>query len=281
MSLQGHGIGLRPEHYAEVVALVGCRERAQRTGLDWVEVISENFFEPGGNPRRVLRAVREHVPIAMHGVSLSIGSVDPLDERYLAKLSALEREIEPALVSDHLCWGSVDGRYAHDLLPLPYTDEALVHVAARVIAVQDRLRRPLVLENVSSYLTFAHATMSELEFLRALIELTDCRVLLDVNNVFVSAHNHEFDAVEFIVGLPRGCVAQMHLAGHRSSGTLLLDTHDAPVCEDVWSLYRQAVRTHGPVATCIEWDDALPTLDRLLAESAQAADVAREVRAHV
>lgn len=281
MSLQGHGIGLRPEHYAEVVALLGSRDRVPSAGLDWVEVISENFFEPGGNPRRVLRAVREHVPVVMHGVSLSIGSVDALDERYLAKLTALEREIEPALVSDHLCWGSVDGRYAHDLLPLPYTEEALVHVAARVIAVQDRLRRPLVLENVSSYLTFSHATMSEWEFLRALIELTDCRVLLDVNNVFVSAHNHAFDPVELIVGLPRGCVAQMHLAGHRSRGALLLDTHDGPVCDDVWSLYRQAVRTHGAVATCVEWDDDLPTLPRLLAESAEAARIAREVHTHV
>lgn len=276
--LQGFGIGLRPEHYVDVIGVLQRDE--PRVGFDWLEVISENFFEPGGNPRHVLRTVREHVPVAMHGVSLAIGSVDSLDARYLDRLTELVREVQPALVSDHLCWGRIDGRYAHDLLPLPFTEEALAHVTERVLAVQDRLRRPLVLENVSSYLTFAHSTLSECEFLRALVERTGCRVLLDVNNVFVSAHNHGFDPVHFITHLPRGCVAQIHLAGHQRHGEMLLDTHDAPVCDEVWALYRVALDAHGEVATCIEWDDDIPALAGLLAESARAACTAREVLSH-
>jgi uncharacterized protein (UPF0276 family) len=271
MSSLGHGVGLRPQHYADVVEPLRRGERIARPGLEWFELITENFFEPGGNPRRVLHTVREHFPVVMHGVSLSIGSIDPLNERYLSKLEALVRQLEPALVSDHLCWGSVNGRYAHDLLPLPFSEEALAHVATRVLAVQDRLRRTIAIENVSSYLEYSQSTMSESEFLRALVERTGCQLLLDVNNVFVSAHNHGFDAEEFIVSLPRGSVAQMHLAGHRQSGALLLDTHDGPVCDDVWALYRSALRSHGPISTCIEWDDEIPSFARLVEESACAA----------
>lgn len=274
----GHGVGLRPQHYPDVVEPLLRGERVAQRGLAWFEVISENFFEPGGNPRRVLRTVREHFPVVMHGVSLSIGSVDPLDFGYLQTLAALASEVEPALISDHLCWGSVNGRYAHDLLPLPYTEEALQHVVARVLDVQERLRRPIAIENVSSYLQFEHSTMSECEFLAALVARTDCKLLLDVNNVYVSAHNHGFDARVFIAGVPRGSVAQLHLAGHQRRGALLLDTHDGPVCDDVWQLYRYTLQTHGDVPTCIEWDDELPSFGRLIEESARAADFAEQTR---
>jgi uncharacterized protein (UPF0276 family) len=277
MRALGHGVGLRTEHYADVVGPLRSGARLKRPGLSWFEVISENFLEPGGNPRSILRTVREHFDVVLHGVSLSLGSVDPLNERYLHKLSALADELQPALVSDHLCWGSVQGSYAHDLLPLPFTEEALAHVSERVLQVQDLLQRELAIENVSSYLQFAHASMSEWEFLSALVERTGCKLLLDLNNVFVSAHNHGFDAHTFLSSLPCGSVAQFHLAGHRQRGELLLDTHDGPVCDRVWQLYQHAVRRFGAVSTCIEWDDELPTFDGLVAESARAQEVADEV----
>jgi hypothetical protein len=265
----GHGIGLRPPHYAEVLEAGAA--------VDWFEVISENFMVAGGNPRRVLRAVRERWPVVLHGVSLSLGSVDPLDARYLDQLAALADEIQPALVSDHLCWGSHAGQYAHDLLPLPFTEEALDHVARRVLRVQDRLRRRILVENVSSYVAFTESTMTEWEFLAALAERADCGLLLDVNNVFVSAHNHGFDAPEFIGGIPVGRVGQIHLAGHSRQGALLLDTHDHPVRDEVWDLYRLALQRFGPVPTLIEWDDKLPPLARLVQESQRAAVVAGQV----
>ncbi len=268
----GHGIGLRPPHYPQVLGGV-----VPTPGLDWFEIISENFCEPGGNPRHVLRAVREQFPVAMHGVSLSLGSVDPLNERYLDELARLADEIEPAIISDHLCWGSIDGHYAHDLLPLPYTDEALAHVTRRVLAVQDRLKRRILVENVSSYVAFRQDAMTEWEFLAALATQADCGVLLDVNNVFVSAHNHRFDARAFIAGIPRGRVGQIHLAGHSRNGDLLLDTHDHPVLDEVWELYRFAIATHGPVSTLIEWDDDIPPLDRVVDESRKALAICREV----
>jgi uncharacterized protein (UPF0276 family) len=280
MPLLRHGIGLRTEHYADVVEPLRRGEQIRGPGLEWLEVISENFLEPGGNPRRVLHTLREHFPIALHGVSMSLGSVDPLNERYLERLGRLAAELEPSSISDHLCWGSVQGHYAHDLLPLPFTEEALDHVAERVLIVQERLRRSIAIENVSSYLQFAYSTLSEWEFLTALVERTDCKLLLDVNNVFVSAHNHGFDARTFIANLPQGCVQQVHLAGHSQRGSLLLDTHDGPVCEDVWALYRYTLETHGPVATCIEWDDEIPPLERLVRESALAACIAVEVAAN-
>ncbi len=271
----GHGIGLRTEHYADVLA---TPPDARAGGLvDWFEVISDNFMVPGGNPRRVLRAVRERWPVVMHGVSLSLGSVDPLDERYLEQLAALAAEIEPALVSDHLCWGGHGGRYAHDLLPLPFTEEALAHVAARVQRVQDRLKRRILVENVSSYVAFPQSTMAEHEFLAALAERADCGLLLDVNNVFVSAHNHGFDARAFLDGIPRGRVGQFHLAGHSQQGGLLLDTHDHPVRDEVWDLYRHAVARFGDVPTLVEWDDKLPPLARVVEESRRARAVAQEV----
>jgi uncharacterized protein (UPF0276 family) len=268
----GYGIGLRTQHYEEVL-----REPGGGAEPDWFEIISDNFMVPGGNPRRVLRAVRERWPVVMHGVSLSLGSVDPLDHRYLDELSALAAEIEPALISDHLCWGSHGGHQAHDLLPLPFTEEALAHVADRVLRVQDRLRRRILVENVSSYLTFAESTMTEWQFLAALAERADCGLLLDVNNVFVSAHNHGFDARAFLDGIPVGRVAQIHLAGHSEAGALLLDTHDHPVRDEVWDLYRAAVARFGKIPTLVEWDDKVPPLARVLEEARRAATVAAEV----
>jgi uncharacterized protein (UPF0276 family) len=262
----GHGIGLRPVHYQQVVE--------EEPPVDWLEVISENFMVPGGNPRRVLRAVRKRYPIVMHGVSLSLGSTDPLREDYLVALEGLAADVQPAWISDHLCWSSFGGHSGHDLWPLPFTEEALAHVASRVHRVQERLRRPMLVENVSSYLQYAHATLSEWEFLAELTRRTGCGLLLDVNNIFVSAHNHGFRPIEFLDGIPVGAVGQIHLAGHSQQGDLLLDTHDHPVCDGVWDLYRAALRRFGRISTLIEWDDKIPPLERLVEESQRASALA-------
>jgi uncharacterized protein (UPF0276 family) len=263
----GCGIGLRPPHYDAAAA--------GRAGVDWLEVITENFMVAGGNPRRVLRAARAHYPVVLHGVSLSLGSVDPLDERYLDRLAALAAEIEPAWISDHLCWSSLGGHSAHDLWPLPYTEEALAHVAARVARVQERLGRRILVENVSSYLAFACSTMPEWEFLAALAARADCGILLDVNNVFVSAHNHGFDPAAFIDGVPAARVGQYHVAGHRLHATHLLDTHDHPVADAVWELAGRAVARCGPASMLLERDDDIPPLEELVAEARRAAELAR------
>jgi uncharacterized protein (UPF0276 family) len=268
----GHGIGLRPPHYAEVVQ--------NRPAVDWFEVITENFMVAGGNPRQVLRQVRERYPIVLHGVSLSVGSVDPLDESYLKALVALAAETEPAWISDHLCWSSYGGHTGHDLWPLPFTEEALGHVVRRVQAVQERLRRRILIENVSSYLEFAHSTLPEWEFLSEVARRADCGLLLDVNNVFVSARNHGFEPAAFLAGIPVDRVKQVHLAGHRDEGTHLLDTHDHPVCDGVWDLYRATVQRFGAVSTIIERDDDIPPLAEVIAESRQAAAIEAEVLAH-
>jgi uncharacterized protein (UPF0276 family) len=261
----GHGIGLRTQHYRQLVAGEGR--------VDWLEAITENFLEPGGNPRRVLRAVRERCPVVLHGVSLSIGSSDSLDDRYLARVAALAREIEPAWISDHLCWGGVDGIVAHDLLPLPFDEATLRHVVERVRRVQDALGRQILLENVSSYLTFEQSTLAEWEFLAAVAERADCGILLDVNNVYVNAHNHGFDPARYFAGLDGRRIGQYHLAGHDDTGTLLLDTHDNPVSEPVWALFADVVRRFGPRATLVEWDEHVPSLERVLHESDRAAAV--------
>ena len=265
----GHGLGLRTPHYSTIVD--------DKPAVDWFEVISENFMVAGGNPRRVLRAVREQYPVVLHGVSLSIGSVDPLDPHYLDELAKLAHEVEPAWVSDHLCWTRVGGHQSHDLLPLPYTEEALAHVADRILRVQDKLKRQILIENVSSYVSFTQSTMTEWEFLAALVERADCGLLLDVNNVFVSAFNHGFDARDFIDGIPHGRVGQVHLAGHSDCGTHLLDTHDHAVCDGVWQLYRRVLERFGRVSTLVEWDDLIPPFDELQAESKKAADLERQI----
>jgi uncharacterized protein len=265
----GHGIGLRTKHFPRV--LDGTAR------ADWFEAISENFMIRGGRPLAVLERVRAEAPIVLHGVSLSIGSTDPLNLRYLDELADLAARFAPAWISDHLCWGSVGGHYAHDLLPLPYTEEALALVAERVRVVQDRLGRRMLLENVSSYLTFTHSTMPEWEFLAAVAERADCGILLDVNNVYVSATNHGFAPEAYVDGIPAKRVGQIHLAGHSDHGTHLLDTHDAAVVPAVWELYRYAVGRLGRVSTLVEWDDRIPELEGVVAEAERARAIESEV----
>jgi len=259
----GFGLGLRKEHYRDFLET----EQA----VDFVEIISENFMACGGRPLRTLEAVRERHPVAMHGVSLSLGSPEGLDADYLAELKALARRIDPMWVSDHLCWTRVGGFATHDLLPLPYTQEALDTCVANLKHAQDVLERPLLVENPSSYVTFSKNTMSEWAFLAELSRETGCYLLLDVNNVWVSSVNHGFDPLEFLHGIPADRVRQIHLAGH-SAGLegMLIDTHDAPVCSAVWQLYARAVERFGACATMIERDDAIPPLPELLAELAIA-----------
>ena len=258
----GFGVGLRQPHYKLVVET--------HPKVDWFEVISENFMVEGGRALEVLEAVREHYPIAMHGVSMSLGSTDPLNRNYLRQIGDLARRFEPAWISDHLCWTGVGGRNLHDLLPLPYTEEAICHVVARIRQVQDALGRPILIENVSSYIAFADSTMTEWEFISAIAEEADCGILLDINNIFVSAFNHRFDANHYIDAMPAERVVQYHLAGHSDHGTHLLDTHDHPIRDEVWALYERAARRFGNVAAIVEWDDNIPEF-AVLAESTERA----------
>ena len=258
-SFTGFGLGLRKEHHSQFL------DRQQP--VDFVEIISENFMACGGRPMATLDAVRERYPVAMHGVSLSIGSAGDPDPGYLAELKALARRVDPLWVSDHLCWTQVGGHFTHDLLPLPYTEEALKVCAANLNRAQDALERPLLIENPSSYISFAHSALSEWEFLAALAAETGCYLLLDVNNVWVSSVNHGFDPLAFLNGIPADRIRQIHLAGHsQGENGMLIDTHDSPVCAEVWDLYRAAVARFGPAATMIERDDAIPPLAELLAE---------------
>ena len=255
----GFGLGLRTQHFEALL-------QGPPAEVDWLEINSENFMVAGGKPRRYLEAFRERWPIVMHGVSLDIGGTDPLDEDYLRALARLAREVEPAWISDHLCWTGVGAINSHDLLPLPYDEDTLAHVAARVRQVQDRLGRPLVLENLSSYVRFADSTMSEWEFLAALVRTSGCRLLLDINNIVVSAKNHGFDAGRFLAGIPAEAVWQIHLAGHGDYGDYAIDTHDHAVPEAVWSLYEDAITRFGPTSSMIERDDHIPPLPELLDE---------------
>ena len=264
----GFGLGLRPPHYEDVL---GGEPR-----VDWWEVISENFLVAGGNPRRVLRQVCERWPVALHGVSLSIGSVDPVDDDYLGRLAALVAEVDPPIVSDHLCWSALGGHSVHDLWPLPYTEEALALVADKVGRVQDRLGRRILLENPSSYVTFVASQLSEAEFLAEVARRADCGILLDVNNVYVSSTNHGWDPGAYLAAIPAERVGQIHLAGHSDHGTPLLDTHDHPVCEAVWRLYGDAVARFGDVASMIERDDHIPALDDVIAELDRARQIAAD-----
>lgn len=262
----GFGLGLRIPHYETILE--------SRPAVDWFEVLSENYMVPGGKPRHYLDRIREHYPIVMHGVSMSIGSSDPLNRDYLRQLKTLADQIEPRWISDHLCWTGVDSTNLHDLMPLPYTEEALQHVVDRVSAVQDTLGRRLLLENVSSYVTYKHSEMSEWDFLREVAQRADSLLLLDINNIYVSSYNHGFDPVEYIDAIPVNRVQQFHLAGHRNHGGCIIDTHDEPVIDRVWELYAHAVRRFGPVSTMIERDDNIPPLEELLAELDQARHVA-------
>ena len=263
----GFGLGLRPEHYEEIAANPG------RVG--WFEALSENYMVPGGRPMHWLDSIRRDYPMALHGVSLSIGSIDPLDDGYLTDLKALADRVQPLWISDHLCFTGLRGTNMHDLLPLPYTEEALNHVAERVSRVQDRLGRRLVLENVSSYVTYAASELSEWDFIAELSRRADCEILLDVNNVYVSSFNHEFDALAFLRAMPRERVRQFHLAGHTHKGSHIIDTHDHPIVPDVWSLYAEAVKLFPGVPTMIERDADIPPYEELLAE----LDIARRIAA--
>jgi uncharacterized protein (UPF0276 family) len=266
----GFGVGLRAEHYDDVLAGAG--------GADWFEAISDNYMDSFGRPLAILEAVRRDAPVALHGVSLSIGSVDPLDGDYLKRLAALVERIEPAIVSDHLCWSRFDGRSLYDLLPLPLTEECLDHLVPRVQQVQDVLGRRILLENPSTYLAWSDSTIPEAEFLAELAQRADCGLLLDVNNVYVSATNLDFDPVAYLDAIPVERVGQIHLAGFSDMGTHLFDTHSRPVSSDVWRLYSHAVAELGlgDVPTMIEWDDDIPAFTRLIEE----LDRAREVRAN-
>lgn len=267
------GIGLRAPHHREFLE--------RQPTIPWVEVHSENFFAEGGRKLEVIDAVRRDYGVSLHGVGLSLGSTDPLDEEHLRSLERLVARVEPALVSEHVSWGSVGGIFLNDLLPLPLTVEALDHTARRVMQVQERLGRQILVENVSSYLQPGEPEMHEWEFMTQLARRAGCLMLLDVNNVYVSARNHGFDALEYLQGIPPELVAEMHLAGHSvvhdGTAELLVDTHDAPVVPAVWSLYDTAVRRFGEVPTLLEWDARLPPLAELVAE-ARKADVYMEAQ---
>ncbi len=272
----GFGLGLRVDHY-ETVLERGAAEL--RSKVNWFEAISENFLVPGGKPLYYLDRVRRDWPVVLHGVSMSIGSDDPLDFNYLAQLKALIARVEPPWVSDHLCFTGVGGKNLHDLLPLPYTEEAIRHVADRVTQVQDFLGRRILLENVSSYITYRSSEISEWEFLSAVCERADCEILLDVNNIYVSSFNHEFDPRDYLAGVPVARVRQFHLAGHMNHGDYIVDTHDHPVIDPVWDLYADAARRFPDVSTMIERDDNIPPLDALIAELDHARRIAARVLA--
>lgn len=261
----GFGLGLRTDHYQDVLNT--------KPNVDWFEVISENYMVRGGKPLHFLDKIRADYPMVMHGVSLSVGSTTPFNQEYLHDLKKLADRIQPAWISDHLCWTGVHGQNMHDLLPLPYTIETAKHVAERVRMVQDYLGRRILLENVSSYASYVDSTMSEWEFISLVSEQADCLLLLDVNNIYVSSYNHQFDAKAFINGVPAHRVQQIHLAGHQNNGDYIIDTHDAPIIDPVWDLYDYAIAHLGAVSTMIERDDHIPPLAELVSELQIARDI--------
>jgi uncharacterized protein (UPF0276 family) len=261
----GLGLGLRTDHYDTVLN--------ERPAVDWFEVISENYMVPGGKPHYYLEQIRKHYPMVMHGVSLSLGSSDPLNRDYLKQLKALADHIEPEWISDHLCWTGVGGTNLHDLMPMPYTEESINHMVDRINLVQDYLGRQILIENVSSYVTYKQSAMTEWDFLSAITERADCLILLDINNIYVSAFNHGFDPHEYLDNVPAERVWQHHLAGHTNEGNYLIDTHDEPVIDPVWDLYAEAVRRFGSVSTMIERDDNIPDFSELFTELKQARSI--------
>ncbi|MCG7875300.1 MAG: DUF692 domain-containing protein [Candidatus Thiodiazotropha taylori] len=254
----GYGLGLRRQHYDDVLE--------SRPDVDWFEIISENYMVDGGKPLHYLSRIRERYPMVMHGVSMSIGGIEPLDYTYLKKLKELIERVEPMWFSDHLCWTGVNKLNLHDLLPLPYTEEALDHVVERITRVQDYLGRQMLLENVSSYISYSESQLSEWEFLREVVERADCLVLLDINNIYVSAYNHNFDPSDFVRAMPSERIYQIHLAGHTQEENLIIDTHDHPIADPVYELYAEAIQRFGRVSTMIERDDNIPPLADLLRE---------------
>lgn len=267
----GHGLGLRVDHYDAILE--------DKPAIDWLEIVSENYLVPGGRPLDYLERFRERYPLVMHGVSLSIGSTDPLDRDYLKSLRQLADRVQPAWISDHLCWTGVEGVNLHDLMPLPYTDEAISHVVDRVREVQDFLGRQILLENVSSYVGYTHSTVPEWEFVSAIAKAADCLLLVDVNNIYVSSVNHDFDALDYLDGLPAERVQQFHLAGHLKGERLIIDTHDATISDPVWNLYAEALRRYGSVSCLIERDDHIPPLAELMAELEQARAISSDTLA--
>lgn len=262
----GYGLGLRKEHYETVLT--------EHPKVDWFEIISENYMVDGGKPLDYLTRIREYYPMVMHGVSMSIGSTEPLNFDYLKQLKSLIKRVEPEWISDHLCWTGVNGLNLHDLMPLPYTEEAIQHVADRVSQVQDYLGRQMLLENVSSYVSYSDSTMTEWEFLREVAERADCLILLDLNNIYVSAYNHNFDPYTYLTAIPGERVYQFHLAGHTHENNLIIDTHDHPIADPVFDLYAAAVEHFGRVSTMIERDDNIPPLPELLDELEQVKNIA-------
>ena len=262
------GIGLRSPHVGQV--------RRDQPAIGWLEVHSENYFVDGGPALAALEAICADYPVSLHGVGLALGSVDPLDASHLKRLKTLVSRIEPVLVSEHLCWGRIDGRHLNDLLPLPFTKEALALACDRVSAVQNALQRPLLVENISAYLRFEHDVMAEWEFIAAVVRRTGCNLLLDVNNIYVNAVNHGFDPHAYLAAMPGDAIGEIHLAGFDGSGPCLIDTHGARVAPPVWALYRAAIERFGPKPTLIEWDTDLPALEVLLDEASIAQAVLEE-----
>ena len=264
------GIGLRSVHHAALAA--------GRAPIGWIEAHTENYFHEGGAATAALLRARSNYPLSLHGVGLGLGSADGIDREHLARVQHAIRRFEPGLVSEHACWGHVGGEFFNDLLPLPYTDEAVELLARQVGEAQDFLGIQLLIENVSAYVTFEHSHLSEWEFLCAVAEVSGCGLLLDVNNVYVSSRNLGFDAHAFIAGLAPGSVREIHLAGHARSGTLLIDTHGSKVCAEVWDLYAIALARFGALPTLIEWDTDIPALDALIAQATQADQILESTR---
>jgi uncharacterized protein (UPF0276 family) len=265
----GFGIGLRPKHYQDILET--------KPNIDWFEIVSEDYLIEGGHHLYCMQQIREHYPMVMHGVALSIGSCDALDQDYLTRLRDLAERIQPAWISDHLCWTGLNGVNTHDLLPLPYTEEALKHVVKKVKQVQEFLGRQILLENVSSYVAFKSSEMTEWDFLKEVAQQADCGILLDVNNIYVSAFNHDFNPIDYINGVPVDRVKQFHMAGHSNFGTHIIDTHDHAIIPDVWELYAIALKRFGKVSTLIERDDHIPALEELMTELDQARAIAKKV----
>ncbi len=265
----GFGLGLRTDHYQDIID--------QQPAIDWFEILTENYLVPGGKPIYYLDKICENYPIVMHGVSMSIGSTEPLDKDYLKQVKALADRVQAHWISDHLCWTGVSQKNMHDLLPLPYTEEALQHVVSKIQQVQDILGRQILIENVSSYLTYSSSAMTEWDFVREVATRADCLILLDINNIYVSSFNHGFDPVEYLAGIPKNRVQQFHLAGHTNNGDHIIDTHDHPVISPVWDLYAKALNLYGKVSTMIERDDHIPALPVLLQELDHAKQIANKV----
>ena len=265
----GFGLGLRTDHYETVIQ--------EKPAVDWFEIITENYLIPGGQPLYFLDKIRENYPMVMHGVSLSIGGCDDLDWDYLKQVKQLAERIQPQWISDHLCWTGVTNKNLHDLLPLPYTEEVIDHVANRIKQVQDFLGRRLLIENVSSYVSYEQSSMTEWEFIKEITHRADCLLLLDVNNIYVSSINHSFNPMDYIAAIPSDRIYQIHLAGHANMGDYIIDTHDHDVVDEVWDLYAATLRCHGRISTMIERDDNIPPLSDLLTELHHARQIAEEI----